>query len=164
MGSERDRRGSPTVMADVLEAGACTVTPLEPKSYRIIVPQTVEQGGNITCPHGLVSRCDRVARGQYPRLQAPRVEYAHVTQPARILAANGRNGCFAAFDPGGGLGVPLRPNPVRPTPWAYDGVPGEGSIPVPLPPPFVRFCTPNYDLLRFETGRLNAYELCRRNE
>lgn len=30
-------------MADVLEAGACTVTPLEPKSYRIIVPQTVEE-------------------------------------------------------------------------------------------------------------------------
>src|SRR5882672_8296052 len=30
---------------------------------------------------------------------------------------------------------PPRPNPVRPTPWAYDGVPGEGSIPVPLPPP-----------------------------
>jgi hypothetical protein len=36
---------------------------------------------------------------------------------------------------GRGLGVPLRPNPVRPTPWAYDGVPGEGSIPAPLPPP-----------------------------
>ena len=31
--------------------------------------------------------------------------------------------------------MPLRPNPVRPTPWAYDGVPGEGSIPAPLPPP-----------------------------
>ena len=29
----------------------------------------------------------------------------------------------------------LRPKSVRPTPSAYDGVPGEGSIPVPLPPP-----------------------------
>jgi hypothetical protein len=38
--------------------------------------------------------------------------------------------------------VPLRPNPVRPTPWAYDGVPGEGSIPAPLPPP-LPFCTPH---------------------
>jgi hypothetical protein len=27
------------------------------------------------------------------------------------------------------------PNPDRPTTWAYDGVPGEDSIPVPLPPP-----------------------------
>jgi len=33
----------PTAMADVLEAGACTVTPLEPKFYRIIVPQTGEE-------------------------------------------------------------------------------------------------------------------------
>jgi hypothetical protein len=27
------------------------------------------------------------------------------------------------------------PYPVRSIPWAYDGTPGEGSIPVPLPPP-----------------------------
>ena len=39
------------------------------------------------------------------------------------------------LDPGAGLGPHLRRYPVRPTPWAYDGVPGEGSIPVPLPPP-----------------------------
>src|SRR6266852_694673 len=35
----------------------------------------------------------------------------------------------------GGLGAPFGPDPVRPTPWAFDGVPGEGLIPVPLPPP-----------------------------
>jgi hypothetical protein len=59
-------------------------------------------------------------------------------QPARILAAKdrpGQNGRFAAFGPGGGLEPPVRPYLVRATPWAYDGVPGEGSIPVPLPPP-----------------------------
>jgi hypothetical protein len=75
-----------------------------------------------------------------------------VAQPARILAANGRlrgRMVFRGLRSGGrGLGVPLRPNPVRPTPWASDGVPGEGSIPAPLPPPFARLCAPTYDLLR----------------
>jgi hypothetical protein len=50
-----------------------------------------------------------------------------------LRAAPGQNGRFAPS--GGGLGAPLGPDPVRPPPWAYDGVPGEGSIPVPLPPP-----------------------------
>src|SRR6266478_7843927 len=38
------------------------------------------------------------------------------------------------LDPGEGWGARLRSYPVRPTPWTCDGVPGEGSIPVPLPP------------------------------
>jgi hypothetical protein len=47
-----------------------------------------------------------------------------------------------------GWRVPPRPNPVRPTPWAYDGVPGEGSIPVPLPPPdWPKPCILRADLL-----------------
>jgi len=62
-------------------------------------------------------------------------------QPAQILAAKGRPGAewpvSQLLDPGAGLGPRLRRYPVRPTPWAYDGVPGEGSIPVPLPPPLI---------------------------
>jgi hypothetical protein len=53
-----------------------------------------------------------------------------------LTVASGAEWLFRGLRSGGrGLGVPLRPNPVRPTPWAYDGVPGEGSIPAPLPPP-----------------------------
>jgi hypothetical protein len=51
-----------------------------------------------------------------------------------LRAAPGR---MAVSHPRGGLGAPLGPDPVRPPPWAYDGVPGEGSIPVPLPPPLI---------------------------
>ena len=47
----------------------------------------------------------------------------------------GRMAVSQLLDPGAGLGPRLRRYPVRPTPWAYDEVPGEGSIPVPLPPP-----------------------------
>jgi hypothetical protein len=58
-----------------------------------------------------------------------------VAQPARILAANGRlQGRMAVSRPS------IRREgwecPCDPTPWAYDGVPGEGSIPAPLPPPY----------------------------
>ena len=53
-----------------------------------------------------------------------------------LTVASGAEWLFRGLRSGGrGLGVPLRPNPVRPTPWAYDGVLGEGSIPAPLPPP-----------------------------
>jgi len=53
-----------------------------------------------------------------------------------LTVASGAEWLFRGLRSGGrGLGVPLRPNPARPTPWAYDGVPGEGSIPAPLPPP-----------------------------
>ena len=42
----------------------------------------------------------------------------------RLRAAPGQNGRFAAFGiRGGRLGARLRPYPVRPTPWAYDGAP-----------------------------------------
>jgi hypothetical protein len=66
-----------------------------------------------------------------------------------LTVASGAEWLFRGLRSGGrGLGVPLRPNPFRPTPWASDGVPGEGSIPAPLPPPFARLCAPTYDLLR----------------
>ena len=66
-------------------------------------------------------------KGQWPlALQVVALQLARIL----LRAAPGQNGRFAAFGPGGGLGRAC------PTPWAYDGVPGEGSIPVPLPPPW----------------------------
>jgi len=46
---------------------------------------------------------------------------------------------FAAFDPEGGLRGAPATQPSPPNSWAYDGVPGEGSIPAPLPPPLTLF-------------------------
>jgi hypothetical protein len=68
-----------------------------------------------------------------------------------LRAPRGRMAVSQPWDPGGGLGPRVRPYLVRPTPWAYDGVPGEGSIPVPLPPPL--YSSKRLNLLFFSLER-----------
>jgi len=89
-----------------------------------------------------------VVRGERKRAVAIACWWSPYNQPGFWLlnAAPGQNGRFAAFGPGGwGPACDL----VRPTPWAYDGLLGEGSNPVPLPPPL--HCSPLYPIVRIDS-------------